>query len=92
MNTVSMTINNIRVQAQAGESILEAALNAGIDIPHACFLPGADPPVGGCKLCCVELNGEIVYACRVLVSEDMVIRTKTVELENLRRRRLQFPG
>jgi NADH dehydrogenase/NADH:ubiquinone oxidoreductase subunit G len=92
MSTVSITINDTRIQAQLGVKILEAALNAGIHIPYACFEAEADPPVKGCKLCYIELNGNVVNACAEPVAEGMVIKTNTAEVERLRRSRMQFPG
>ena len=92
MNTVSLTIDGTRIQAPSGTKLLPAALNAGIDIPHACYVPDIDPPVEECRLCVVEIDGRIVTACTEPVSEGMVITTKTPELERLRRSRLQFPG
>ena len=92
MSTLPIIIDGIHVQAEPGRTILEAALHANIQIPHACYEPNANPPVGGCRLCCVELNGKIVYACSEVVAENMRIRTKTSELEKLRHKRLHFPG
>lgn len=92
MTVVSITINNIQVRARMGITILEAAIDAGIDIPHGCFVPEADPPIQECKLCCVEVNGHIVYACSEPVADHMTIETNTIAVENLRRRRIQFPG
>jgi len=92
VRTIAITIDDTVIRAQPEANILGAALNAGVDIPHACFTAGAEPPGGSCKLCCVEMDGAIVYACSEPVAEGMVIRTRTPEVERLRRSRLQFPG
>ncbi len=51
----------------AGETIIEAALRDGVDIPHLCHKPGMRPD-GNCRACMVEIKGERVLApscCRV---------------------------
>ena len=92
MNNVRLIIDGTRIQAPSGTKLLPAALNAGIDIPHACYVPNIDPPVEECRLCVVETNGRIVTACTEPVAEDMVVITNTPELESLRQKRLHFPG
>ena len=92
MKTVSLIIDGTEIEAPFGSKILPAALNAGINIPHACYIPDIDPPVEQCKLCVVETNGNIVTSCNQTVTEGMVVVTSNPELERLRRSRLQFPG
>jgi len=92
MNEVKIIIDGIHVTAQSGEKLLPVALNAGISIPHACYVPNVDPPVHECKLCVVEANGDIVTACTEPISEGMIVITNSPKLERLRRMRLHFPG
>jgi len=62
------------IEAAAGETILQAAKRAGIDIPHLCYKDGyrAD---GNCRACVVEIDGERVLApsCCRQPGEDMVV-------------------
>ncbi len=92
MKEISLQINKEQVKAQTGMKVLEAALNAGIDIPHSCYVPNIEPAVEECKLCVVEIDGRIVTACTEPVEDGMVVVTSNTELENMRRRRLHFPG
>ena len=92
MKTVRLIIDGKHIEAPSGTKLLPAALNAGINITHACYIPDVDPPVGQCKLCVVETDGRIVNACSEPVAEGMVVITSNLELERLRRSRLQFPG
>jgi len=65
--TVSFKLNGKAVEALPGETIIEAALRAGVDIPHLCHKPGMRPD-GNCRACMVEIKGERVLApscCRV---------------------------
>ncbi len=83
---VKLTIDDIPVEADKGAKILQAALDAGIYIPHLCYLPEADLPFGGCRLCYVEVEGRgLVTACTQPVSEGLVVRTDTPGAARLRR-------
>ena len=49
--------DQVMIQAEAGESILEAARRAGVDIPTGCLR-------GSCHACEVEIDGEeTICAC-----------------------------
>lgn len=49
--------DEVTIQAEAGESILEAARRAGVDIPTGCLR-------GSCHACEVEIDdGETICAC-----------------------------
>ena len=56
MGKVSLFIDGTQIQAEAGMSVLEAALAADIYIPHLCSHPDL-PATGGCKMCVVEIDG-----------------------------------
>jgi bidirectional [NiFe] hydrogenase diaphorase subunit len=86
MESVALTIDGVRVRAEKRTKILTAALNAGIHIPNLCYLPEAELPFGGCRLCYVEVEGRgPVTACTLPVTEGMVVNTRTPEVERLRR-------
>jgi len=86
---VRLEIDGKPVEAMAGETILEAAGRAGIDIPAMC----ADPrmkPTGDCELCNVVLDGQpgLVKACMTEAKKGMAVRTENPELKALRKDRL----
>jgi bidirectional [NiFe] hydrogenase diaphorase subunit len=86
MELIKLTIDGIQVEAQKGTRILQAALDAGIYIPNLCYLPEADLPFGGCRLCYVEVEGRgPVTSCTLPVTNSMVVHTQTPEVERLRR-------
>ncbi len=90
MEKVKLWIDNKEICADEGMSVLNAALNAGIYIPHICSHPDLTPQ-GGCKLCVVEIDGgETVTACTTTVAEGMHIKTKSETLEHLRRASMNF--
>ena len=86
MESVQLTIDGIEVEAEKGTKVLTAALHAGIHIPNLCYLPEADLPYGGCRLCYVDVEGRgPVTACTLPVSQGLVINTRTPEVDRLRK-------
>jgi formate dehydrogenase major subunit len=86
---IRLEIDGKPVEAIAGETVLEAARRAGIDIPAMC----ADPrmkPTGDCDLCNVVLDGQadFVKACMTVAHKGMTVRTENSELKALRKDRL----
>ncbi len=86
METVRISIDGRDVKAQPGKSVLEAALDAGIYIPHLCHHPDL-PPIGACRLCIVEIEGIEGFppSCMTPVSDGMTVRTKTAKIDQRRR-------
>jgi formate dehydrogenase alpha subunit len=85
MEQVSLTINGIKIIAEAGTSILKAAEDNGTRIPTLCHHPHLDP-AGACRLCIVEdqKTGRIVASCVTPVSQGMAVQTDTPLLRNHR--------
>ena len=66
---VEYTLNGCKVAAHPGETILQSARRAGVEIPHLCYKDGLRPD-GNCRACVVEIKGERVLAascCRTPV-------------------------
>ena len=75
--TAILTIDGRTVEARLGASVLEAALEAGIYIPHLCDHPDL-PPAGACRLCVVEVEGtpEPVASCLTPAADGLVVTTQ----------------
>ena len=75
---VTLTIDGIKVKASKGSTILQAARQAGIDIPTLCFLKEINE-VGDCRMCIVEVEGRRGFAtsCIQKVEEGMIVHTNT---------------
>ena len=71
---MKIIIDGQEVESLEGSSVLDAALNANIYIPHLCKHPDLEA-VGGCRLCSVEIEGEeeAVPACKTIVKEGMKV-------------------
>lgn len=76
MAVANITINGRKISTQAGITILQAAREAGIDIPTLCDHPALSP-VGACRMCIVEVTGQraLQTACTFPVAEGMEIET-----------------
>lgn len=86
MTTVTITINGREVKAQAGQTVLEAAEAAGIDIPVLCHHPAVQP-IGACRMCLVEIEKQraLQPACTFPISEGLVIQTESPRVVEARK-------
>ena len=75
---INLTIDDQKVTVPEGTTILQAAKQAGIDIPTLCFLKDINE-VGDCRMCIVEVEGRKGFAtsCIQKVEEGMVVHTHT---------------
>lgn len=87
--TFTISIDGKSAEARDGQSILEVARRAGIDIPAMCYDPRIKP-TGDCGLCIVELDGADapVKACVTAAAQGMSLKTDTDALKALRKARL----
>ncbi len=83
MAEIKFMIDNIEVTAEEGSSLLHAALDNGIYIPHLCDHPDLKP-VGACRLCGVEINGRISMSCLTPVTAGMEVQTDTPAINETR--------
>jgi formate dehydrogenase beta subunit len=90
MAKIKLDIDGREIEAEAGKSILEASLEAGIYIPFLCYHPDLST-TGDCKLCVVEVAGsdELVVSCTTPIAEGMKVRTKTPKLAATRRQAME---
>lgn len=72
-----------------GQSILQAALAAGVYVPHLCFHPEFKPH-GSCKVCTVKVNGRAAASCTTPAQEGQHVESNTPELNDARRALVQF--
>ena len=54
----SFFLDGQEIPFRAGQTIMDAALAAGVYIPHLCHRPGLTPH-GSCKLCTVDIHNRI---------------------------------
>jgi bidirectional [NiFe] hydrogenase diaphorase subunit len=82
----TLTIDGKMVSAREGETVLQAAREAGLRIPTLCQFDGLSTP-GACRLCLVEVAGgnRLQAACVTAAAEHMVVQTDSPRLHEYRK-------
>ncbi len=91
---LKVTIDGQIFEAKNGATVMEVALEHGIDIPRLCYHP--DLPIsGGCRMCMVEVRKQLApskewgpfptTSCSLLCEDGMEIRTQSDALYQMRR-------
>lgn len=88
---MKITIDGKTIEAKEGSSILDAALKAGVYIPHLCSHPDLEAK-GGCRLCSVEIDGVegAVPSCMTKVEEGMNITINGPEADKVRKMAMEL--
>lgn len=83
---VELTINNIKVKAEEGMTILDAAKSVGIHIPTLCHMKDMFP-TGACRMCVVEVEGMrgLTPSCAYPVVEGMKVETNSQRVRTARK-------
>ncbi len=86
--TVTLQIDGKEVKAREGMTILEAAKEAGIEIPALCYHDKLEP-YGACRVCSVEVERKgrvrIVVSCGYPVEEGLIVRTRSPRVDRIRK-------
>lgn len=91
MEKIHLTIDGVQIEANKGDTVLQAARNAGIFIPSLCAHKELSP-YGACRLCVVEIDNVrgTPTSCTTPASDGMVVRTNTEQLNTQRKRTLEL--
>ena len=85
------TLNGKEIEAKNGQTIIQAAGDHGIEIPHYCYHP--DLPIdGNCRMCLVDVEKmpKLTPACTTIVNEGMVVRSDNPRVKEAVRGVLEF--
>src|SRR5579872_6027325 len=84
--TISIRIDGELVPTREGKTILQAAREAGRNVPSLCHMDGVRD-VGACRLCIVEVggSGRLAPACTTPVQEDLSVVINSPRLAAYRR-------
>ena len=76
--TVNLTLNGKKIEAQAGQTILDVAKEHDIRIPTLCYHKDLSP-TGNCRMCVVDVKGSrtLQAACVTQISDGMEIETES---------------
>jgi NADH dehydrogenase/NADH:ubiquinone oxidoreductase subunit G len=88
---ITLTIDGQEVSVAPGTTILTAAEQNGIDVPHVCYHDALTPPAV-CRMCVVEVEKARVLAaaCVAQCSAGMVVHTRSERVERSRRTILEM--
>lgn len=83
---IELTIDGKKIKAKEGQTVLEAATDNKIYIPNLCYHPNLKP-IAACRLCIVEIEKMRGFptSCTTKVSDGMIVKTNTTELQKLRK-------
>ena len=88
---IKLTIDGKVVEAVAGSSLIQVAMDNGTMVPHFCYHPGIGIE-GSCRLCMVNIEGmpKLVTSCNTPVKEGMVVHTQSDQAKQARKSVLEF--
>jgi NADH dehydrogenase/NADH:ubiquinone oxidoreductase subunit G len=93
MGEILLQIDGKEVKASEGMTVLEAAQSADIFIPTLCHHEKLEP-YGGCRICTVEVETRgrtrTVAACLYPVEQELVVRTRSEQVDKIRKLILEF--
>ena len=86
MDKVKVTVDGITLEVPSDYTVLEAAKEAGIEIPTLCYLKDINE-IGSCRVCVVEIERakSLQASCVTPVSPGMVVHTNTPKVRAARR-------
>ncbi|DAB33382.1 MAG TPA: NADH-quinone oxidoreductase subunit G [Sulfurospirillum sp. UBA12182] len=87
----TITVDGKEIQAKENALLIEELLANDINIPHFCYHPALGKD-GNCRMCMVEIEGKKrpQIACDTPVKNGMVIRTKSENIERVKRSILEL--
>ncbi len=86
-----LTIDGIEIEVEPGTTILQAAEQAGIEIPRFCYHDRLSI-TGSCRMCLVEMerSPKPVASCAMPAGDDMVVYTKSEKAKAARNGVMEF--
>jgi bidirectional [NiFe] hydrogenase diaphorase subunit len=93
MEDIKLKIDGIEIKADENMTLLQAARQAGIEIPTLCNNEKL-APYGGCRLCMVEITRNqrtrLVASCVYPVEEGLIVNTDSERVRKIRRMLLEL--
>jgi NADH-quinone oxidoreductase subunit G len=91
METVTLTIDGRQITAAKGKTVLQAAIENGIQVPYYCYHPGLGID-GSCRVCIVKIEKmpKLQTSCSTTVTDGMVVSTQTPDVVEARASVFEF--
>src|SRR5215469_2494545 len=88
---VKLTIDGREIQAQPGMLVIDAAKQAGIEVPAFCYYEGMSLQAA-CRMCLVEVEKtpKLQVGCTLPVADGMVVHTESETVKQARKGTLEF--
>ena len=85
MDTVKVTINGRELAVEKGRTVLQAAIENGIELPYYCYHPGLGVD-GSCRVCIVKIEKmpKLQTSCSTVCTDGMVVHTQTPDVVEAR--------
>ncbi|MBN2236423.1 MAG: iron hydrogenase small subunit [Bacteroidales bacterium] len=84
--SITINVNGNKIEAKAGETVLNVLSDHGIKVPTLCHLKNMFP-TGSCRMCVVEHKNtdKLITSCSAIVEEGMEILTHSPRVTEARK-------
>ena len=91
MDSVKFIVDGQEVVTTKGKTVIQAAAEAGVAIPHYCYHPKLSI-AGNCRMCLIEIEKmpKLQIACNTQVAEGMSVLTQSPKVLAVRKAVLEF--
>lgn len=91
MDPVKLNIDGQEINTVKGKTVIQAAAEAGIAIPHYCYHPKLSI-AGNCRMCLIEIEKmpKLQIACNTQVAEGMTVLTQSTKVISVRKAVMEF--
>lgn len=91
MDPVKLIIDGQEITTVKGKTVIQAAAEAGIAIPHYCYHPKLSI-AGNCRMCLIEIEKmpKLQIACNTQVAEGMSVLTQSPKVLSVRKAVMEF--
>jgi len=85
MDTVTLTIDGRQITVEKGKTVLQAAIENGIEVPYYCYHPGIGID-GSCRVCIVKIEKmpKLQTSCSTVCTDGMVVSTDAPDVVQAR--------
>ncbi len=86
-----LTIDGREIECAPGTTVIRAARDAGVEIPHYCWHPGLTV-AGNCRMCLVEVEKmpKLAIACSTQAADGMIVSTANPRVTGARDAIMEF--
>ncbi len=87
----TITVDGKTIECKDRQMILQACLDAGVELPYYCYHPGLSI-VASCRICLVEVEGlpKLVPSCQTPVRDGMVVFSNSTKAIANRKAVMEF--